>query len=787
MEFLTELKLPNPQYMTKFTISFGMLLFVLVANAQNIDFSNYQNIQHSGQLPKDVTTSTASKYEQDSRNISSDDKRAIRKAQDQFYQESNFILDELVSSGKVYFNDPITQYVNEVADELLKEDPKLRKKLKIYSVKNGSPNAFTTNDGKILVHWGLLNKLENEAQLAAVLAHEIIHYRDEHVIESVTESVKIEKGEGLYRRFSELDKLTATTNFSKEKEMDADMEGLDIYLNSDYPPAAFLEIFDVLAYGHTPFDNKEFPISFFNTDSLFSITDNYKVITYNEIKPDDGEDSETHPALTDRKVKIFDELGAGAQNDSPYLVSEKRFKECQKMARYELGKLYLYYKDYPLSVYHNWLLLQEDPNSAYLHKNILKGIYGVAKFKNYGEYGELARDYDMFMIQGQSKKVYKLFAEIEGEEATILALTLAQNYLEKYDKDDVEVNKIAEDLIKELVLEYDYTEKSFKNRKGNLKAGESGKKKVEKEEETGGSWLAKDEKKDKDEKKEEPKNEDEVAEIKIEVEEIKTEEERENENEALENRELSFDLEFVIMNEDFKELVSKTIKKKEKLKSYRESMSNSEYSEFRAYINKKGYSLGAKKVTVVDPFYFKIDTRRKKNPIDYLAIENAETEIVEILQKNADKLDLKMEVLSAEKMKANSAEAFNDMAFLKYWFADQLSNGKVDILSIDYERAQELSKKYGSPTFMWTGVMSAKYKKPSSAIAAILLAALYPTALPTALGAKKETLFYTFIFDLEDDDLLMYDYNEVELLDTKATLNSNIYYQLLQVQRKRKK
>lgn len=746
---------------------------VQVQSQNSIDFVNYQNIKHSGKLPRDLTTSTASKYESDSRKISSSDKRSIRKAQDQFYKQSNFVLDELLASGKVFFNDPITQYVNQVADELLKDDPKLRKELKIYTVKNDSPNAFTTNDGKILVHWGLLNKLENEAQLAAILAHEIVHYRDKHVIESVNETVKIENGVGLYQRYSELDKVTARTNFSKEKEMEADMEGLGIYMESDYPESSFLEIFDVLAYAHVPFEDKEFSLDYFSTDKIFDIPNDYiGKIEYNDIEAEEEEDSDTHPGLTDRKVRIFDELGEVEEGSNSYLVSEKGFKEAQKMARYELSKMYLYYKDYPMSIYHSWLLLQKNPKNAYLHKNIVKGVYGIAKFKNYEEYSELMGELDVYDIEGKSKIVYELFEELNEEETSILALTLAKRYLDEYNKEDIEINRILEDLIKEMVLEHDFTANSFKNRKEMIKAGDTVKKKKKKK---SSNWISKD------------KDDEDDEELKFDVPNSETEEsapeEEASAKEEQADRKMTFDLSFVIDNEEHLKLVEKTIKDKKKLEGNRESMSDGEYSQFRKYIDKKGFGLDVDRIAVVDPFYFKIDYR-KREAVDYLAIEDAEEELVDILKDNAQKLDLKIDVLSAERMGANSAETFADMAFLKSWFSDQLNNGRVDMVSVDYERAQEISKKYKTPVFMSTGVLSGKYKRRGGILYTVVIGWLYPTIIPKFIGPKNETFFYNFIYNLEEDEIMMYDYNSVNLSDTKATLNSNIYYQLMQVKRK---
>ena len=49
-----------------------------------------------------------------------------------------------------------------------------------YLVDKRAPNAFALANGTVVVHSGMLALLENEAQLAAVLGHEIAHAIQEH-------------------------------------------------------------------------------------------------------------------------------------------------------------------------------------------------------------------------------------------------------------------------------------------------------------------------------------------------------------------------------------------------------------------------------------------------------------------------------------------------------------------------------------------------------------------------------------------------------------------------------
>ncbi len=51
---------------------------------------------------------------------------------------------------------------------------------RFYVIENEVPNAFAFPNGMIFIHTGLLKLMENEAQIAAVLGHEIAHVTNEH-------------------------------------------------------------------------------------------------------------------------------------------------------------------------------------------------------------------------------------------------------------------------------------------------------------------------------------------------------------------------------------------------------------------------------------------------------------------------------------------------------------------------------------------------------------------------------------------------------------------------------
>lgn len=84
------------------------------------------------------------------------------------------------SQGGDYKVDPqVSAYVSEVGQKLAKvSDRKLPYEFEV--INNSEPNAWALPGGKIAINRGLLQELESEAELAAVLGHEIVHAAAKH-------------------------------------------------------------------------------------------------------------------------------------------------------------------------------------------------------------------------------------------------------------------------------------------------------------------------------------------------------------------------------------------------------------------------------------------------------------------------------------------------------------------------------------------------------------------------------------------------------------------------------
>jgi len=164
------------------------------------------------------------------------------------------------SSGWLYRNPELETYLNEVAAKLkaFTDSPDISFDIKIINDPN--LNAFAFPNGVIYVHTGVLARMENEAQLAALLAHEMTHCTHRHSLR-VLKSIKDRPGymaavqnsiekvamvQELAQFLGVNGSIAAVTGYTREFETEADRVGLDLMAQAGYDPRQALNLFEHL-------------------------------------------------------------------------------------------------------------------------------------------------------------------------------------------------------------------------------------------------------------------------------------------------------------------------------------------------------------------------------------------------------------------------------------------------------------------------------------------------------------------------------------------------------------
>jgi len=164
------------------------------------------------------------------------------------------------NSGLLYEDAELKAYLDDVAKKLqaYTHSPDISFDIKV--VNDPNLNAFAFPNGVIYIHTGVLSRLDNEAQLAALLAHEMTHCTHRHslrVIKSINDRPgymaavrqslkKIAMVQDLARILGVNGSIAAVTGYTREFEAEADRVGLDLIVKAGYDPRQVLNLFEHL-------------------------------------------------------------------------------------------------------------------------------------------------------------------------------------------------------------------------------------------------------------------------------------------------------------------------------------------------------------------------------------------------------------------------------------------------------------------------------------------------------------------------------------------------------------
>jgi len=158
--------------------------------------------------------------------------------------------------GGEYKADPaLTAYLQEVGQKLARvsDRPELPYEFSVLS--SGVPNAWALPGGKIAFNRGLLLELENEAQLAAVMGHEIVHAAASHSVQQMQKGMLVNVGiaglgialsDELYTQLAiggaALGAQLIMARYGREAELESDRFGIEYMAKAGYDPQQAVEL-----------------------------------------------------------------------------------------------------------------------------------------------------------------------------------------------------------------------------------------------------------------------------------------------------------------------------------------------------------------------------------------------------------------------------------------------------------------------------------------------------------------------------------------------------------------
>ncbi|TAF52496.1 MAG: M48 family peptidase [Oscillatoriales cyanobacterium] len=152
----------------------------------------------------------------------------------------------------IYNNTSVQQFVEDLGERLVAVSDRPDLSFTFQIVNDSSINAFATLGGFVYVNTGLIALAENEAELAGVVAHEIGHITEKHVIERMKQAA-IARGVAGSTGVDDSVlvgigyELALSLPSSRRAEYEADEVGLAMLEDAGYAPSGIVTFFEKLA------------------------------------------------------------------------------------------------------------------------------------------------------------------------------------------------------------------------------------------------------------------------------------------------------------------------------------------------------------------------------------------------------------------------------------------------------------------------------------------------------------------------------------------------------------
>jgi beta-barrel assembly-enhancing protease len=163
-------------------------------------------------------------------------------------------IDKLRQEGELVDNTNQIAQLTELAQPLIKVLPPNRRDLKFFIKDDDSPNAFALPGEFVVVHKGLLDMVDTPEQLLGVLAHELAHETQRHMIR---QRIAAEGSLAVFGVFVRGRRATGSVlgigsgllvvrGFSRQYEAEADAVGWKYLVDANINPRGLIESFEKL-------------------------------------------------------------------------------------------------------------------------------------------------------------------------------------------------------------------------------------------------------------------------------------------------------------------------------------------------------------------------------------------------------------------------------------------------------------------------------------------------------------------------------------------------------------
>jgi len=178
----------------------------------------------------------------------------VSEAQELAVGRENYADYRQQQGGDYTLEPELTRYVNRIGQALSAHSDRPNLPYEFVVVNNPTANAWALPGGKIAINSGLLRHLDDEAQLAAVIGHEIIHAAARHGAAQMSRGMLLNVGLAAIAVGSQGSSVewlgTASqygaaawmAHYGRDDELEADYYGMQLMVAAGYDPLAAVEL-----------------------------------------------------------------------------------------------------------------------------------------------------------------------------------------------------------------------------------------------------------------------------------------------------------------------------------------------------------------------------------------------------------------------------------------------------------------------------------------------------------------------------------------------------------------
>lgn len=307
------------------------------------------------------------------------------------------------AKNKAFITEPyIVKYLQSIVDSIAAKN-NLKEKYEVVCTRYLEANAYNMGDNKLYVNMGLLKILDNEAQLAFLLCHELSHQLLTHVQEDFIAKRKLRKDKTVQKEIKDINKakynkLDRTIQFVKDHSYDmakysrvqeraADSMAIVLLSNTNYDIREGMNLMRIL-------DKSDKDSTVIDYDKYFAADGSKLPALWTKKKENllefgfkkavelDEDSLKTHPDITNRIAMIDQQLKSAKfdpRGKTTAVRSASLFDSVKAVSKFEQIELYIKNKRYSAIVYHSLAMLDEFKDNTYLLKHSIMAMHKMNK------------------------------------------------------------------------------------------------------------------------------------------------------------------------------------------------------------------------------------------------------------------------------------------------------------------------------------------------------------------------------------------------------------------------